>query len=785
MSKLRSLPLKIKLPFFIAMVALAMSVIVGYVGFVNLDYLAQSNLDRQVKSILSERKAAVRQYYGDIETNLMDMAENPTTVAAIRRLELGWKSAGKDPAAVLAAIYSDKNPNPSGQRNLLDKGDAPITYNQQHFAFHPAFRKWVDLRGYYDFFLIDLDGNVIYTDMKESDFASNLLTGPEKDGPLADAFKKTLTDATGAVHFSDFAKYVPSGGAPAAFAAKAVRGEDGKILGVMAVQMSDLSLAAVVNDPNNLGETGEVILIGPDHAARSPSRFEERFKILDPIAQVQGVADFPARGILQMGVLLISGDTGSSVSTDMGIPGLDYKLHVEISDSETYNLVNKALKALILWTLCSCAAMVAIGMFIARGVTGPINRLVISVKAIAEDKLDAEVGEIDRHDEVGDIARSLDALRQKLAVAASLEAERDRHAQVQRAVVDGLSMALTELSEGNLAQRIDTDFGQEYEQLRGNFNQTVEKLHETITMVVETAESIRSRGGEISRSSEDLSRRTENQAATLEQTAASLDELTASIRTAAESAKEVEGIVRSARNEAEESGRVVQGAVSAMTEIEHSSAQISQIIGVIDDIAFQTNLLALNAGVEAARAGDAGKGFAVVASEVRALAQRSSAAAREIKALISASTQHVGRGVEQVGRTGTALENIVTRVTHISTLVSNIALAAEEQATGLAEINLGVTQLDQVTQQNAAMVEESTSASKSLNQEAAGLTELVAQFTLRKSRRSSFVVETSVGVTGSVIGPTLASPLPMRTAMPPRPATPQAFASGAGNWQDF
>ncbi|MBC7477338.1 MAG: hypothetical protein H7317_04495, partial [Pseudorhodobacter sp.] len=304
-------------------------------------------------------------------------------------------------------------------------------------------------------------------------------------------------------------------------------------------------------------------------------------------------------------------------------------------------------------------------------------------------------------------------------------------------------------------------------------------------IVVETAESIQSRSREISQSSEDLSRRTENQAATLEETAASLDELTASIRTAAESAREVEGIVRSARHEAEESGLVVQGAVKAMTEIEHSSDQISQIIGVIDDIAFQTNLLALNAGVEAARAGEAGKGFAVVASEVRALAQRSSAAAREIKTLISASTQHVGRGVEQVGRAGTALENIVARVSHISTLVSNIASAAAEQSTGLAEINLGVTQLDQVTQQNAAMVEQSTAASQSLNQEAASLAELVAHFTVRKAthRPADF---TPLGIAYEADVDDIEEDEPLAPQPhAPRPAAAPVFASGSGNWQDF
>jgi methyl-accepting chemotaxis protein len=396
------------------------------------------------------------------------------------------------------------------------------------------------------------------------------------------------------------------------------------------------------------------------------------------------------------------------------------------------------------------------------------------------------VPDADRSDELGEIALALEGLREKLIGAEAAERERAQLQADQQSVVDALSVGLQNLAAGNLQDTLTREFAGNYETLRGDFNRTVAKLNETISRVVETSENIRVRSSEISMASEDLSRRTENQAATLEETAAALDELTSSVKSAAEGAKEVENIVRQARREAEESGNVVQGAVAAMTEIERSSEQISQIIGVIDDIAFQTNLLALNAGVEAARAGDAGKGFAVVASEVRALAQRSSGAAKEIKTLIGASTQHVGRGVDQVGRAGEALASIVNRVAHISTLVSDIAAGATEQSTGLAEINIGVTQLDQVTQKNAAMVEQTTAASQSLNSEASDLSGLVARFSLRNDQPQRGIAE-----------------LPRHPPVPPaadrqsaRPARAAAGRDGAarqagagvagrGVWQDF
>jgi methyl-accepting chemotaxis protein len=256
----------------------------------------------------------------------------------------------------------------------------------------------------------------------------------------------------------------------------------------------------------------------------------------------------------------------------------------------------------------------------------------------------------------------------------------------------------------------------------------MDKLQDTMKVVVANTASIGSGAGEISHAADDLSRRTEQQAASLEETAAALDQITATVKRTADGANHASTVVSGARAEAEQSGRVVGRAVGAMAQFEQSSGQIGQIIGAIDEIAFQTNLLALNAGVEAARAGDAGRGFAVVASEVRALAQRSAEAAKEIKALILASSSQVGEGVEAVTDAGKALERIVAHVNEITGIVGEIASSAQEQATGLEQVNTAVNQMDQVTQQNAAMVEQSTAASHALAAEAEELTRLMAQF---------------------------------------------------------
>lgn len=314
------------------------------------------------------------------------------------------------------------------------------------------------------------------------------------------------------------------------------------------------------------------------------------------------------------------------------------------------------------------------------------------------------------------------------------EADR-RAAEIQSRVVAETGRGLSALAAGKLTHRIEADFPGDYAVLKTDFNEAMGKLEDAMSVISTNALAMQTGAGEISQAADDLSRRTEQQAATLEETAAALDQITATVRRTAEGAQRANVVVTDARNDAEISGNVVARAITAMGEIEASADQISQIIGVIDEIAFQTNLLALNAGVEAARAGDAGRGFAVVASEVRALAQRSAEAAKEIKTLISASTAQVKDGVSLVGQTGQALTAIVGRVSEINALMAEINASAQEQATALSQVNTAVNQMDQTTQQNAAMVEESTAASHNLNQEADELAKLVGRFEVGGTRR--------------------------------------------------
>ncbi len=451
-------------------------------------------------------------------------------------------------------------------------------------------------------------------------------------------------------------------------------------------------------------------------------------------------------------------------------------------------------------------AVVALSVLIARSLSSSIRRIGDRMASLASGNTEEAIPYSDRKDGIGDMARSVEVFREaairNLQLEAGAEATRRRseaeRVEMQRQseadaeakltqATGALAANLRRLAAGDMLCEVNEALAPQFEGLRHDFNTSVRQLRDALLSVGNSVSTVTSGSKEISDASDNLSKRTEQQAASLEETAAALEEITANVVSTSKRTGEARDVVRDARTRADQSGQVVRNAVAAMERIEKSSQQIGQIISVIDEIAFQTNLLALNAGVEAARAGEAGKGFAVVAQEVRELAQRSANAAKEIKALISNSAVAVGEGVKLVSETGEGLSVIEQLVQTVNSHMDAIAIAAQEQSVGLAQVNTAVNHMDQSTQQNAAMVEEMNAAGAGLAQESGKLSELLSHFQLGASA-SSQLRETASRMrapAAPVSRPVAAAPSRPMPARAPVSRGNTALAQASDEWEEF
>ncbi|MBB5536078.1 methyl-accepting chemotaxis protein [Rhizobium giardinii] len=452
----------------------------------------------------------------------------------------------------------------------------------------------------------------------------------------------------------------------------------------------------------------------------------------------------------------------------------------------------------LIYILCAIALLAgaAATFYAITGIANPITRITGAMGKLAEGDTASAIPLLGRHDEIGAMAAAVEVFREAAINNGRLEGEARttrEHQEAERAAVqkrtemeaeqlrfasDNLGAGLKRLAAGDLAFQLMDAFAPDFEPLRNDFNQSVRQLGTALSAIAESIATMDNGTREIASGAQDLAKRTEQQAAALEETAAALDQITANVGSSTKLTEEARTVATHANQSAAKSAEVVSHAEEAMRRIEESSQQISNIIGVIDEIAFQTNLLALNAGVEAARAGDAGKGFAVVAQEVRELAQRSAQAAKEIKGLIRNSSTEVESGVKLVRDTGDALNVISGFIGQVNSHMNAIAVSAKEQSTGLAEINTAVNSMDQSTQQNAAMVEESTAAASSLAEEAAKLRNLVAGFKLDgmvTQPRAADRTNRPVASPARALGSKLASAFSGRTAT----------AAAVKEWEDF
>ena len=402
---------------------------------------------------------------------------------------------------------------------------------------------------------------------------------------------------------------------------------------------------------------------------------------------------------------------------------------MERNSARQETAIQTAMIALVAGGLALIGVAGALAVVLSRSIARPITGLTRMMAELAAGKHDIVVPDAARSDELGDMARAVLVFRE--SAVAKLAADQDR----QEAMA-GIGRALHRLSEADLTMRL-TDVPESFKTLASDFNNAVSRLSDVMGSVRESVDGIKQNSSEISQASDDLSVRSERQAASLQVTVGAMEEITDTIRKGAATADGANRAMADARGEAEQGGKIVRKAVDAMNGIEKASNEIAEIISVIDGIAFQTNLLALNAGVEAARAGDAGRGFAVVASEVRALAQRSADAAKDVKTRILSATEHVTAGVALVGETGNALNRIIDKVASVSEAIGSMASTSDHQSKSIGEMNIAINEMDAVTQQNAAMVEETTAATRLLVQKAEELASAISIFMIESDPRSA------------------------------------------------
>jgi len=481
--------------------------------------------------------------------------------------------------------------------------------------------------------------------------------------------------------------------------------------------------------------------------------------------------------------------SGLVKETETGMKGGTASLMAELANSRML---------LIAVAILSLLAAGAIGYFyVQRSLVRRLSNTCETMRRLSAGDNNVAIAGTNDSDEIGDMARALTVFRDAAIEKQRLEmraAEDRRLAEEERArndaaraeaarqvalVVDGLGRGLERLAQGDLTYRVRDDWAGEYRKIQDDFNNAIDQLQDTLTAIVESTREVSSASAEISSSTTDLSQRTEEQAANLEETSASMEEISATVRKNAENAQQANGLMQGTREVAGRGGEVVSQAVAAMSRIEESSRKISDIISVIDEIARQTNLLALNAAVEAARAGEAGRGFAVVASEVRNLAQRSSQAAKDIKGLIDHSSMAVNQGVDLVNRAGASLNEILQSINEVAALVADIANASAEQALGIDQINKALSQMDEVTQQNSALVEENAATAKTLEHQSTALDGRVAAFRLYEGETVTAPMEAS--------GPARAS-LAMRRGVrgtARQMQTALATAVAQDEWEEF
>ena len=674
-----------RLPILFTAGAVAVAITVGAASYLNAAGSTQALVDQRISSAVELGVSQFQDSLETIEKELKLVAENPITVSALSEFTGTWKAwamFGADPAAELQAAYIDNNPHPVGQRHLLDAADTESHYNKVHAKYHPWFRGLQQERGYYDVFLFDVDGNLVYSVFKEADFATNFAEngGQWATTDLGVTFREALATAqsgTSRVSFRDFKPYEPSANAPASFMAYPVKAEDGKPMGVLAFQMPIDRVNDTFAQNFNLGDTGEMLLIGADGLMRNDSPFTESVNdILETEIATVVLDQAMSEGRAAGSASLHRGEPMTLAAKKMTYQGADFVVIAAQTKREALAPLTALRNNTLVITGLIIPIKAFVGWWIARGVTRPIGQLVKDMDELASGNTNIALNGAKRSDEIGDMSKAVLVFRDNAIERANLEAQSKQAEAEQAARRDRIDTLIAGF-RANVADGLEAVSSQ------------AQAMTKTSDALSELANTTQMQANAASQASQGASDSTNSVAAGAEELAASIAEIRRQVSTTTD-------IVNNASSAARNTNDKVVGLADA-------ASKIGTVVSLIQDIAEQTNLLALNATIEAARAGEAGKGFAVVASEVKQLAEQTARATDEI------STQ-VGAIQGSTEETVRAIAGIVSTMDEVNDNTSAMAAAVDQQGSATDEISHSVTVAAAGTQtvvENVAMVSQS------------------------------------------------------------------------------